>query len=408
MGSGPGLYEDTRVTDLRAPHPEEMAAAIGDVELAFGGAPHEADTALDLTVLDPARCLAVFEDGRAVVTAGSFDLAMTVPGAVLPVAGVSWVSVAPTHRRRGLLTQAMDRQLSDLHTAGTAVAALWATEGGIYQRFGYGPAAWRASFDLTRGAAFTRPVSTSGLRLTDPTGALLAPAYDVVAGQTPGWWVREERWWGYRLHDPEHRREGFSPLRCVVDGDDGYALYVTKGSWSDAGPDGTVGVREIVARTPEAWARLWRYLLDQDLMATVNAWGRPTDDPVLHLLADPRGARLSVALWVRLVSVPDALAGRRYAAPVDVVLDVTDTRCPWNTGRWRLSGDTSGAACSPTSDAADLVLDVRELGAAYLGATPLTARARAGWVGEQTPGALAAASTAFGWAGPVASCPMVF
>ncbi len=395
---------------LRTLRAEELRAAIADVELAFGGAPHELDTALDLSVLDPARCLGVLEDGHAVATAASFAFSMTVPGAVLPVAGVTWVSVAPTHRRRGLLTSTMTRLLADLRVEGTAVAALWATEGAIYQRFGFGPAAWHTAFELPARAPFGREVDTSGLRLVEAAGSLLATSYDEVAARTPGWWVRNDAWWGHRLHDPEHRRDGASPLRCVVDGTDGYALYATKGSWGDAGPDGTVFVREVVARTPDASARLWRYLLDQDLMKTVRAWGRPGDEPLLHLLAEPRSARtrISDGLWVRLVSVPDALAGRRYACPVDVVLEVDDDRCPWNAGRWRLVGGPDGATCTRTDEDADLVMGVRELGAVYLGGTSLTARSRAGWVRELVPGALATATTAFGWPGPAPSSPMVF
>ena len=36
-------------------------------------------------------------------TTGAYSLRMTVPGAVLPVAGVTAVSVLPSHRRRGVL-----------------------------------------------------------------------------------------------------------------------------------------------------------------------------------------------------------------------------------------------------------------------------------------------------------------
>lgn len=48
-----------------------------------------------------------------------------------------------------------------------------------------------------------------------------------------------------------------------------------------------------------------------------------------------------------------------------------------------------------TTAAADLALDVRELGSAYLGGTTLTALARAGLVQELRAGALAEASPAF-------------
>ena len=396
--------------DLRPLRPDELADAVEQIELAFGSHARPEDVASEVSVMDASRTLGLVENGRAVLTAGWFPFAMTVPGAVLPVAGVSWVSVAPTHRRRGLLTAAMDRLLFDLHDNGTAVAALWATEGAIYQRFGYGPASWHLGLEVPTRAPFLRPVDTAGLRLAEPSAAVLSPSYDAVARHSPGWWRRDAAWWGARLHDPEHRRDGATPLRCVLDGEQGYALYATKNSWSDVGPDGTVVVREVVARTPEAAARLWRFLLDQDLMRTVKAWGRPVDDPLLHLLAEPRSARarLAEALWVRLVSVPEALAGRRYACPVDLVLEVTDERCPWNAGRWRLVGGPDGATCTSSQEPADLALGVRELGAVYLGGTSLSARAGAGWVSELAPGALAVATTAFGWPGPATWSPMTF
>jgi hypothetical protein len=63
-------------------------------------------------------------------------------------------------------------------------------------------------------------------------------------------------------------------------------------------------------------------------------------------------------------------------------------------------GGPDKASCDRTDDEADLVLDVRELGAAYLGGSTLTALAGAGLVAERRPGALEAAARAFAW--PVA------
>ncbi|NEB07004.1 sterol carrier protein domain-containing protein, partial [Streptomyces sp. SID13726] len=126
----------------------------------------------------------------------------------------------------------------------------------------------------------------------------------------------------------------------------------------------------------------------------------PGDDVVTSLLVDPRSAspRLADNLWVRVVDVPAALSARRYAADVDVVVHVTDARVPDNAGRWRLRAPAFGdAVAERTEDAADLSLDVRELGAAYLGGTSLAALAAAGLVTEHSPGALARASAAFGW-----------
>ena len=372
---------------------------------AFGFISRAQDEAVEFATVDPARFYRAHDGDRTVGAAGSFDLRMAVPGAVTSVAGVTWVGVLPTHRRRGVLRSMMRRQLDDLHAAGTAVAALWASQGAIYQRFGYGPAAWNHAVEVPSGAAFTRDVEPGPLWLVDPTVEEIRPTYDAVYARTPGWYARDDAWWAMRMHDPEHDRDGFTAMQCVRT-DGGYALYSVKEHSEPIGPAGTVRVIELVAETPAAHARLWRYLLDIDLIRSVVTSRVPADRLLHGLLAEPRAARahLRDALWVRLVDVPAALAARRYAAPVDVVLEVADEVCPWNAGTYRLVGDRTSATCEPTDAAADLRLTATDLGAAYLGGTPLHSRA----VDELSSDALATASTAFGPVGAPPSCPLTF
>lgn len=394
--------------DLRALRPDELEGALTLLTLVFGQAPAAEDVEVELAVVDPQRFYGAFEGDRLVGTAGSFALTTTVPGgAVEPLAGVTWVGVDPAHRRRGVLGAFMARQLGDLYAAGTAVAALWASQGAIYQRYGYGAATWHLAVALPRGAAFRRPVPPGGVERVEPAAQLLAPAYAAVAARTPGMPARDADWWRSRLHDPDHARSGATPLQCATT-DGGYALYAQTASWTDGVPDGTVGVREVVAADEPARERLWRYLLDLDLMGTVTYRHLASDDPLLHLLAEPRlaHAKLFESLYVRLVDVAAALSARRYAAPVDVVLEVRDAQCPWNARRWRLTGDLDGATCSPADGPPDLVLDVGDLGAAYLGGTPLSSRR--GTVQERASGALARTSTAFGPVDRAPWCPMVF
>lgn len=392
--------------DVRTLHEPELPDAWAALSRAFNLMPHPDDVAVELAVVDPSRAYGAHVDGRLAATAASFDLRMTVPGRVVPVAGVTWVGVLPTYRRRGLLGVLMERQLTDLHEDGTAVAALWASEGGIYGRFGYGAAAWNLSVAVRRAAPFRLPVPPGGLELVEPTAAALAEVYDRVAARTPGWFVRDDRWWEHRLHDPAHARDGATELQCVVT-DGGYALYAVQGRWEDGLPAGVVHVRELVASDLPARLRLWRHLLDLDLTVEVRARSVAPDDPLLlSVLSEPRAARarLRDSLWVRLVDVPDALRSRTYACDVDVVLEVIDVRAPWNSGRWRLTGDRSDAACLRTRAPADLVLQADDLGAAYLGGTPLRSRP----VEERTAGALDVVSTAFGPLAGAPWCPQVF
>lgn len=392
--------------DVRTLREPELPAAWAVLMRSFGQAPHPDDVAVELALVDPARAYAADADGRLVATAASFAFRMAVPGRVAPVAGVTWVGVLPTYRRRGLLGALMERQLTDLHEAGTAVAALWASEGAIYGRYGYGAAAWNLSVSVPRGASFRLPVPPGDLDLVDPQSELLADTYERVAERTPGFVARDDRWWAYRLHDPAHARDGGTELQCLVT-EGGYALYAVRPSWQEGLPAGVVQVRELVADGLPARLRLWRHLLDLDLTACARLGAVAPDDPLLlSVLAEPRaaGARVRDSLWVRLVDLPDALRSRTYAADVDVVLEVVDERAPWNSGRWRLTGDRTDAACLRTRAAADLVLRPEDLGAAYLGGTPLRSRP----VEERTRGALDVVSTAFGPLGAAPWCPMVF
>ena len=275
----------------------ELQPAWEVLERAFGAAPHPDDAGVELGVVDPARFYAArlpdLDGDQVVGTAGSFAFSMSVPGAVLPVAGVTWVGVAATRRRRGVLGALMERQLADLHDEGTAVAALWASEAAIYGRYGYGPASWRLQVALPHGAAFRSPVPVGDVRRVPPGCEEVRETYARVAATSSGWPQRDPRWWDNAVHDPEHRRGGASPLECVaVDG--GYATYAVVVQWRDGLSASEVRVRELVARTRTAHAQLWRFLLDLDLTAEVTA-GVALDDPLLlDLLAEPRVARAAL------------------------------------------------------------------------------------------------------------------
>lgn len=405
---------------LRPIDPSEFPAFFRALIEAFGEDPRDSDREFDVPVFEPERSLAGFDGDQIVSTAGIYTRDMTLPGGPKPVAGVTVVSVAPTHTRRGLLTEMMRRQLTELHEAQREpVAALWASEGGIYGRFGYGLAASRATLSGRTDAMRLRrgtDLGTGRIRLVTAEQARphLAEVYEQVRPTQVGWLARRGGWWEYRLRDPEHWRGGASAFRFALNTEEdgtvsGYAFYRLKQSWDVRRGDSEVVVTEIAAITPQAYARLWSFMLNIDLIAGVRKRISPLDEPLRHQLADPRALQLEIldSLWVRVADVGRALADRTYSTDVDVVLEVADDFCPWNAGRWRLQGGPDGASCEPTRDAADVALSSTELGAAYLGGTKLAALAQAGRVAELRSGALAAASRAFGldrepW------CPEVF
>lgn len=398
---------------------DEFAAFRDVLANAFGGPPDEESDARERELLEFDRTLAAFDGEVAVGSAGAFSLDLTVPGGSVPTAGVTWVGVLPTYRRRGVLTAMMRRQLDDIHAAGMEpIAALWASEPPIYGRFGYGHAAPVVRLSVPRSANTLRPVPAAAdlrARLVDPEEAvpLVAPVYDHDRARRPGMFALPDSWQQIRTYLAAHEREGASGLRTVLledgDGVRAYGRYVTRAEWTASGPESTVVVREVHACDAAAVAAVWTYLLDIDLSAKIEVRLRPIDDPLLGLLVNPRRAAISLSdgLYVRVVEVGPALAARTYTAPIDVVLDVRDEFCPWNAGHWRLAGDATGASCERTVQPADVQLDVRELGAAYLGGTSLFALADAGFVVEHTAGAVRELSTALRHE-PAPWCPIIF
>ena len=359
------------------------------------------------SVFEPERSLVADDAGAVVGHAAAYTRELTVPGGPVPAAYVTLVGVAPTHRRRGLLGRMMRRQLADIASAEREpVAVLWASEGTIYPRYGYGLASQRLSLDIaTHEIRPPGSATAARLRLIEPAEAIadLAKVYEQLRADRPGFASRDDRWWRVLLADPQSHRHGATAQHGVVhdtpDGPTGYALWRTKSSWDEKGPKGEVRVREVVAADPATYAALWRFLLTIDLARTATFSFAALDEPLIHLVDEPRrlGARMLDGLWVRVVDVPRALESRRYPVDVDVVLDVTDTLLPQNTGRWRLTGGPGGATCAATDDPADLACTALELGAVYLGGPSLGSLGASGRVRELTPGALAAASTAFGW-----------
>ena len=354
---------------------------------------------------EPERGLVARRRGEVVGTAAIFTRQLSVPGGLVPAGHVSFVGVRPTARRQGILTRFMRRQFDDMRAAGEPIAVLWASEGRIYQRFGYGSACRQVRVEAeTRELRLTAPVETTGLREGSPADLrdTIVKLYDQVYAQRPGRSERAARHWDYRLADPESFRRDFTPLRVILResdaGVDGYALWRARNKWDRTGPDGEVRVLELVAANPTAYTALWNFLLTVDLTRHLQAM-IGMDEPLQFMVNEPRRLAQSSAdgIWLRVIDVPAALAARRYAAAVDVVLEVEDAHIPANTGRWRLTGSAESARCVSTTDEADLTMDVRVLGAAYLGGTPLSAFVEAGLVRERRPGALAEAGTAFGW-----------
>jgi predicted acetyltransferase len=255
-----------------------------------------------------------------------------------------------------------------------------------------------------RNFAFS-PQRTGEVRLVDKEEAagILPDIYERARLCTPGALTRSQERWTYWFSDPEDWREGASARfyavhRSASSADDGYAAYRIKSEWHAGFPNSQLQLMSMITATDEARAALWNYSLNVDLIGKVEAWGFPNDEPLRWMLADPRRLRVTHfgdSLWTRIVDIPAALSGRRYAAQDSLVFEVEDRFCPQNSGRFRLEGSPEGAQAAASTDEPDLSLEVADLGAAYLGGVRFSTLARAGRVVAHTPDALGRADALF-------------
>lgn len=356
-------------------------------------------------LFEPERALVATDNGELVGTTRALTRDLSVPGAVVPAAHVTGVGVRATHRRRGLMAELISRQLREVPEA---IAVLWASESGIYGRFGYGAAAFGTSYevDLHRvgpSSVRTRPGEISVLS-ADAALKELPSLLRSLQEQRPGISGRSDLLWEHRLKDKPEDRGGMTAREILVHRDetgaiDGYALWRGKMGWGPTGPASEVQLEELVAIEPAAYHALWQHLLTLDLAATLRFGFAAADEPLQQLVTTPTALnrRVTESLWVRVTDVARALEQRRYAVAVDLVFEVTDEVIPANAGRYRLTADGPAVRCERTDATPDLTLSVTELGATYLGGRGLAEFASTGRVTEHTSGTLALATAAFRW-----------
>lgn len=399
---------------LRTLAPGEVAAWVESVAIPFLDPGAVEPAAHWEAHLEPERAWAVWDRGRAVANCCVFTRDLTVPPArdaacpTVPFAAVSGVGVHPTHRRRGLLTRMMAAMLADAGKRGEPFAGLFASEGSIYERFGFGIASFGAGVRvLTGSGAFARrpPEPEMTLLSGDDAAKVLPALHDRVRRRRAGELNRNDAWWRRELVDPHSRRDGGSALfRVVAEG--GFARYRVIEREVE-GIDATrARIVDLHADDPGTEAALWRFVLSLDLVREVEAVSRPLDEPLRWWLADPRQARtagVADLLWVRPLDVPAMLTARGYRRPARLVLEVLPAAAaPAEgdpaAGRFVLDAGPDGADCrrARAGEEPDVTVGVAELGSLYLGGVQASALAGAGRVVAARPETLALVDDVFG------------
>lgn len=359
--------------------------AILDIDGASFGIPYTESDVVDAAIDMPLECFVVAaHDDRIVGVSAETPIPMSLPGgADVPVTGLTWVSVELTYRRRGILRQMMAKQLREHAAAGQTATVLFASEGSIYGRYGFGVASRvRHNVIDRRSARLAVPADVSAVSRvrTDEARTLVPALYERWRAITPGAVGFPDTRWEFWFHDFGHQRGGMTELMHLVH-PDGYLSYRLKMDWQEGDARHECHVVDYAPVSEQAHAALWQILLSFDLVGTIDTRRLPVDDPLPDLLVNQRHVRTvseSDQAWVRPLDVCALLGSRRYGVEVEAVLAVVDPVL--GDGRYLLRGGPDGAECTRTDAAPDVTLGVAALGAVSTGGTRLRHLARLGRV----------------------------
>ncbi|MFI8567377.1 GNAT family N-acetyltransferase [Rhodococcus sp. NPDC078407] len=359
------MTTDESITIRTATDDDWNAVALLDAH-AFGEHQNAEDLAETQILTNSEHFYLAWDGETPVGVAMHFPMSVTVPGgAQLDASGVSWVSVAPTHRRRGILRSMFTQQHRALHDAGAPLSLLTASEATIYGRFGYGPVTEEVSISLDRRFARFRPevAPTTGVRLIETAEApgLLPDIYHRWQQQTAGAQPKPPIRWERFFADRENRRGGLTALFFMVH-PDGYVAY-RRGR----NPNRVV-VQEFIAITDEAYSSLWQVLVGVDLADTIEVQ-QSLDEALPFLLTDYRLPKVTAhhdTLWARIMHVEAALEARTYALDTSLVLAVRDPFLDAG-GTYSLTVTDGRATCTKVESEPDIELDIDVLASIYFG-----------------------------------------
>ncbi len=390
-----------RITD------DEVPAYRRSMMATFGGdvaADPQGDDRLR-ALIRPGRAFGAFDGDVCVATGGTFEQTVSVPGGGdLVMAGLTMVSVRPTHRRRGILRGLIELHLADARDHGEPISGLWASEAGIYGRFGYGIACESddlhvdvTGLDVAVGHELDTVEDLDG----NPETMIdaIAPVFDAMRANRPGMISRSPAWWTWRrFKDRDDQRRGASPRRHVVarraGAIVGYLASRQKLEWTEGGiAKGSYLIDELIATDPRAEITLWKYAASIDLFPKVSYWNAPADALLPWISSDPRRARRvrTDSMWIRVEDVATALAARRYAHDGRLTLAIEDGPA------FALEIEDGIGLCAATDRAPELVLARPALGSLLLGGTSPGQLARAGLASGT---GLAVAERLFPWPVP--------
>ncbi len=357
------------------------AAEMGQIGLltgyVYGGDFGDGEDNIPATSNRPEWTLCAFHGSKLVASYATIPFTMRANGAAMALAGVSLVGTLPEYRRRGLLRRITEQSFVRMRERGQTVAALWASQAAIYQRYGYSLCSLRRGYAVDTVDMALLTAADPGLTVSreNPSDAFptLKAVYRAFVRHRSLYLHRSSALWqANALAD----RPADGPVHVAVCRNGagealGYLIYTLRGHRVDhPARDQEIVVRDLCWLEIDACRALWAFLARHDLVGRVVWECAPADDPAPELFAEPRmlRARDREGVYFRIVDAPAALAGRGYDADGELVVGITDDReAPWNQGRWRLTVSGGRGETEAVRQTPDVTFTIKSLASAFSG-----------------------------------------
>ncbi len=349
--------------------------------------------------INPDWTFCAFEDGKLATSFAAWPLQMQINGVATPVAGITCVGTLPIYRGQGHLGKVMHRYFHHLHEkGGPAIAALYASRAAIYQRFGYAVVSTRSQYDIDPAYLqfpLTPPAAGTFREATDDEFNVISDLYNRFKEERNGCIKRGKGSWLMAILKPP-AKPGHQINKILYEENGqltGYVIYTAEPVESTGGmPRHIIRIRDLIWMTPSACTAIWSYFSKMKLADRI-IWDRaPSDDPLPHLLLEPRMLHLMSqdGLLGRIIEAEKALINRKYSAKGVLTFEIRDDICSWNSGRWQLEADEGKSAIHRTTATADVTMPISTLAMLLFGQINATEAARMGRLDVHDAGALSA------------------
>jgi len=363
--------------EIRPASQAEMGQLGNLTSYVYGGAFGDGEDNISATSNRPEWTLCAFDGDKMVASYGTIPFTMRANGKSMAMAGVSIVGTLPEYRRRGLLRQITERSFKNMRATGQTVAALWASQAAIYQRYGYSLCSVQRRYELDTVDANLLEPANPDYRVTRTTAAesfaTLKDLYRQFVGDRTLYLHRSSLLWqANALAD----REPDGPVHTAVCSNSngepaGYVIYTLRAGRVDHPARAQeIVVRDLVWLDIDACRALWAFLAKHDLVGRIVWENAPSDDPAVELFNEPRMlmARDQEGVYFRVIDVPGALSGRGYDCDGEITISVgPDREAPWNEGAWRMTVAGGEAQVEAVSSGADVTFNIKSLSSAFSG-----------------------------------------